>query len=268
MKKELSPWERVLAARSAKRPKASHYIEKLITNFIELHGDQYYGDDNSMICGIGFFSNVPVTIIAQAKGTNFEENIKRNFGSNNPEGYRKALRVAKQAEKFNRPIITIIDTAGAYPGSGAEERGQSRAIAQNLMEFSSLTVPIIAIVIGEGGSGGALGLSVANKIIMLENAVYSIISPEGFASILFKNTIKVEKASEIMELTADSLKEKGIVDDIVSEFNDIQKDFDKVIRNIKDIINSYFTEYKNLSKEEITLERYEKFRNIGIDYEI
>lgn len=268
MKKELSPWERVIAARSAKRPKASHYIEKLFSDFIELHGDQYYGDDNSMICGIGYFCNTPVTIIAQAKGTNFEENIKRNFGSNNPEGYRKALRLAKQAEKFNRPIITFIDTAGAYPGSGAEERGQSRAIAQNLMEFSSLTVPVIAIVIGEGGSGGALGLSVANKIIMLENAVYSIISPEGFASILFKNTIEVEKASELMELTAESLKEKGVVDDIVSEYTNIKTNFDKVTNNIKEVINSYLSEFKNMSKDEIVSQRYEKFRNIGTDYEM
>ncbi len=267
-KKQLTPWERVIAARSAKRPKASHYIDKLFTDFIEMHGDQYYGDDQSMICGIGYFLNTPVSIIAQAKGVTFEENIKRNFGSNNPEGYRKALRVAKQAEKFNRPIITFIDTAGAYPGSGAEERGQSRAIAQNLMEFASLTVPIIAIVIGEGGSGGALGLSVANKIIMLENSVYSIISPEGFASILFKNTIQVEKASELMELTAEALKEKDIVDEIVSEFKDINTDFDKVITNLKESISKYLVEYKNMSKEEIVSQRYDKFRSIGTDYEM
>ncbi len=233
-----------------------------------MHGDQYYGDDQSMICGIGFFNSTPVTVIAQAKGTNFEDNVKRNFGSNNPEGYRKSLRVAKQAEKFNRPIITFIDTAGAYPGSGAEERGQSRAIAQNLMEFSTLTVPVFAIVIGEGGSGGALGLSVANKIIMIENSVYSIISPEGFASILFKNTIEVDQASELMDLTSNSLHEKGIVDYIISEHKNINKNFDKVISDIKELLTNLLNEYSEMDKESIVEQRYQKFRNIGTDYEM
>ncbi len=268
MSKLLTPWERVVLARDQKRPKASHYIESLFTDFIELHGDQYYSDDQSMICGIGYFEQTPVTVLAQAKGVDVEDNVKRNFGSNNPEGFRKSLRIAKQAEKFNRPIITFIDTAGAYPGAGAEERGQARAIAENLMHFSSLKVPVIAIVIGEGGSGGALGLSVANKILMLENAVYSIISPEGFASILFKGTIPVEKACELMELTSDSLKEKGIVDEIISEYTNINSNYKKVIADIKQYISTYLEEYKNLSSEEIIKQRYEKFRKIGTDYEM
>lgn len=266
--KILTPWERVVLARDQKRPKASHYIDALFTDFIEMHGDQFYSDDNSMITGIGYFNQTPVTVLAQAKGVDVEDNVKRNFGSNNPEGFRKSLRIAKQAEKFNRPIITFIDTAGAYPGAGAEERGQARAIAENLMHFSSLKVPVIAIVIGEGGSGGALGLSVANKILMLENAVYSIISPEGFASILFKGTIPVDKACELMELTSESLKDKGIVDDIISEYTNINKNFNKVILDIKTHITTYLEEYKNKSNSEILKERYNKFRNIGTDYEL
>lgn len=268
MKKELTAWERVIGARSIKRPKSSRYIDSLFDNFVEMHGDQYYADDKSMVCGIASFNGTPVTVLAQAKGSTFEENVERNFGSNNPEGYRKSLRLARQAEKFNRPIITIIDTAGAYPGVGAEERGQSRAIAENIVNFASLTVPVLAIVIGEGGSGGALGLSVANKILMLENAVYSIISPEGFASILFKGTIPVDKACELMELTSESLKDKGIVDDIISEYTNINKNFNKVILDIKTHITTYLEEYKNKSNSEILKERYNKFRNIGTDYEL
>ncbi|MFI3252489.1 MAG: acetyl-CoA carboxylase carboxyl transferase subunit alpha [bacterium] len=267
MKKELTAWERVITARDLKRPKASHYIESLFSNFIELHGDQFYSDDKSMICGIGFFNNTPVTVLAQAKGSDTAENIERNFGSNNPEGFRKSLRLAKQAEKFNRPIITIVDTAGAFPGVGAEERGQSRAIAQNIAEFSTLKVPVISIVIGEGGSGGALALSVANKIIMLENAIYSIISPEGFTSILFKDTIRVEEATDLMELTSNSLFDKGIVDDIVSEHSNINDNFDKVIKDIKKLITKYLDEYSNISKDDIVEQRYKKFRKIGTDYQ-
>ncbi len=268
MKKELTAWERVIGARSIKRPKSSRYIEMLFDNFVEMHGDQYFGDDMSMVCGIASFNNTPVTVLAQAKGSTFEENVERNFGSNNPEGYRKSLRLAKQAEKFNRPIITIIDTAGAYPGVGAEERGQSRAIAENIINFASLTVPVIAIVIGEGGSGGALALSVANKIIMLENAVYSIISPEGFASILFKDKMPIEEATELMELTAQSLKEKGIVDNIISEYTDIEKNFDKVIADLKTIINKSLEEFKLLTKKQLVDQRYKKFRRIGADYQL
>ncbi|MFI3330053.1 MAG: acetyl-CoA carboxylase carboxyl transferase subunit alpha [bacterium] len=265
--KKLTAWERVLAARDIKRPKASHYLNSLFTDFVEMHGDQYYSDDKSMICGIGFFNNIPVTVLAQAKGSDTTENIERNFGSNNPEGFRKSLRLAKQAEKFNRPIITIVDTAGAFPGVGAEERGQSRAIAQNISEFSSLKVPVISIVIGEGGSGGALALSVANKIIMLENAIYSIISPEGFTSILFKDTIRVEEATDLMELTSNSLFEKGIVDNIVSEYSNINDNFDKVIKDIKNIISAYLLEFSTLSSDDIVKQRYKKFRKIGTDYQ-
>lgn len=267
MKKEFSAWERVLGARNIKRPKSSRYIDSLFSNFIEFHGDQYYGDDKSMVCGIGLFNDIPVTVLAQAKGSSFDENVKRNFGSNNPEGYRKSLRIAKQAEKFNRPIITIIDTAGAYPGVGAEERGQSRAIAQNIAEFSLLKVPVIAIVIGEGGSGGALALSVANKIIMLENAVYSIISPEGFSSILFKDKTSIEDVTELMELTAQSLHDKGVVDEIVSEHNDIIENFNKVIDDLKNVISNNLYELNAYSSDELVAQRYKKFRMIGNDYQ-
>ncbi len=264
----ITAWDRVCIARNIKRPKANTYINKLIDNFIELHGDQYYSDDTSIIGGIGLFNNIPVTVLAQAKGENFDDNIKRNFGSTNPEGFRKTLRLARQAEKFNRPIITFIDTAGAYPGSGAEERGQSRAIAENLMYFSGLKVPVIAIVIGEGGSGGALSLSVANKIFMLENAVYSVISPEGFASILFKGEIEVEKACELMELTSYSLKEKDIVDKIILEHDSIVNNFDLVIKDLKESISSSLEEYSKMSSDEIVKQRYNKFRKIGTDYQL
>ncbi len=262
---DLKAWDRVLIARNTKRPKAFDYINALIDDFIELHGDYYFGDDESIIGGIGYFNKMPVTVLAQAKGRSIEENIKRNFGSNNPEGFRKTLRLAKEAEKFNRPIITIVDTSGAYPGRGAEERGQSRAIANNLLEFSKLSVPVIAIVIGEGGSGGALALSVANKILMLENAVYSILSPEGFSSILFKDTTKIKEAAQMMELTASDLYNKKIVDYIISEpLGGAQNNFRKVIENIDKILNIELNNLSKLSNEEIINTRYQKFRNIGI----
>ena len=179
----LSAWDRVLIARSEKRIKAKALIDKLITDFVELHGDQYFSDDQSIISGIGYLGDMPVTILAQAKGDNLNENLKRNFGMTSPEGFRKTLRLAKEAEKFKRPIITIVDTSGAYPGKGAEERGQARAIAQNLYEFSKLKTPVVAIILSEGGSGGALALTVSDYIFMFENAVYSVLSPEGFTSI-------------------------------------------------------------------------------------
>ena len=174
----LSAWDRVLIARSEKRIKAKALIDKLITNFIELHGDQYYSDDQSIISGLGFLGDMPITILAQAKGENLNDNLKRNFGMTSPEGFRKTLRLAKEAEKFRRPILTIVDTSGAYPGKGAEERGQARAIAENLYEFSKLKTPVICIILSEGGSGGALALTVSDHIYMFENAVYSVLSPE------------------------------------------------------------------------------------------
>ena len=193
--KTISAWERVVLARKAERPKSLDYINNIFTNFIELHGDRNFGDDKSIIGGIAELDGIPVTIIGEQKGKNAKENIERNFGMPNPEGYRKALRLMKQAEKFNRPIITFIDTPGAYPGMGAEERGQGEAIARNIMEMSRLKVPIICIVIGEGSSGGALALGVGDKIVILENSIYSILSPERFASILYKDSTKAKEAA-------------------------------------------------------------------------
>ena len=215
--KTKSAWERVTLARKAERPKALDYINNIFTNFIELHGDRNFVDDKSIVGGIAELNGMPVTVIGEQKGKNAKENIERNFGMPNPEGYRKALRLMKQAEKFNRPIITFIDTPGAYPGMGAEERGQGEAIARNLFEMSKLKVPTISIVIGEGSSGGALALGVTDVIIMLENAVYSILSPEGFASILYKDASKSQEAAEKMKITSTELKRLGVIDSIVKE---------------------------------------------------
>ena len=195
-------WERVQIARQADRPKSSDYIKNIFDDFIELHGDRAYGDDNAIIGGIALLGKIPVTVIGEEKGKSAKENIKRNFGMPEPEGYRKALRLMKQAEKFHRPIITFIDTPGAYPGMGAEERGQGEAIARNIMEMSGLKVPIISVVIGEGSSGGALAIGVGDRIVMLENAIYSVLSPEGFASILYKDSTKAKEAAENMKITA------------------------------------------------------------------
>ena len=202
---KVTAWERVKIAREPERPTALDYIEKIFDEFIELHGDRYFKDDKSIVCGLGNIAKQNYTIVAEQKGRNTKENIERNFGMPNPEAYRKALRFMKQAEKFHRPIITFIDTKGAYPGIGAEERGQGEAIARNLMEMSDLKVPIIAIVIGEGSSGGALAIGVGDRVLMLENAVYSILSPEGYASILWKDSTRAEEAAEKMKLTAKDL---------------------------------------------------------------
>lgn len=260
----LTPWDRVAIAREMDRPKAMDYIRSLFTDFIEFHGDYLFGDDQSIIGGIGYFNKTPVTVIAQAKGKTLDENLKRNFGATNPEGFRKAKRLALQAEKFKRPIITIVDTSGAYPGKGAEERGQSRAIADCLMTFSGIKTPIIAIVIGEGGSGGALALSVANKIIMLENAVYSILSPEGFASILFKDATRVVESANKMKLTSYDLKENKIVDEIILEGPlGIHERFKDVIKDISNYIDKELNYYAKKDEKFIIEERYNKFRKIG-----
>jgi acetyl-CoA carboxylase carboxyl transferase subunit alpha len=214
---DLTAWDRVLLARHQKRPTAKDFIDHMIDDFVELRGDRLFGDDHSIIGGIGRLDDQPITVIAQQKGTNLEENLDRNFAMPHPEGYRKALRLMRQAEKFHRPILTLIDTPGAYPGIGAEERGQGEAIARNLMEMSGFTVPVIAVVIGEGGSGGALALGVANRVLMLENAIYSILSPEGYASILWKDSSLASQAAEAMKLTSYDLEELGLIDAIVPE---------------------------------------------------
>ena len=210
-------WERVEIARNPKRKTALDYINEIFDEFIELHGDRCYGDDKAMACGLGRIENQNYTIIAEQKGRNTKENIERNFGMPNPESYRKAIRMMKQAEKFNRPVITFIDTKGAYPGVEAEQRGQGEAIAKSMFEMAKLTVPVIAIVIGEGSSGGALAIGVANKVIMLENAIYSILSPEGYSSILWKDSSRFKEAADRMKLTANDLYEMGIIETVIKE---------------------------------------------------
>lgn len=261
----LSPWQIVNLARHQERPTTLDYIEILIEDFMELHGDRYFGDDGAIIGGIGSFEGIPVTVIGHQKGRDTKENIKRNFGMPNPEGYRKALRLMKQAEKFKRPVITFIDTPGAYPGLGAEERGQGEAIALNLMEMSRLRTPIVSIIIGEGGSGGALALGVGDRIGMLENSIYSVISPEGLASILWKDAKKAEEGAKVMKLTAKDLLSLGIVDKVIREpLGGAHKDKYITARNIKRYISKELKYLMELGHEELIHRRYEKFRSIFI----
>ena len=256
-------WDIVQKARELDRPKALDYINSIFDNFIELHGDRNFGDDKSIVAGIATIDNIPVTVIGEQKGKNAKENIERNFGMPNPEGYRKALRLMKQAEKFKRPIITFIDTPGAYPGMGAEERGQGEAIARNMLEMANLKVPIICIVIGEGSSGGALAIAVGDKVVMLENSIYSILSPEGFASILYKDSTKAKEAAENMKITAQELKNLDIIDEVIKEPKEgIQNQFEKVVKKLKQYILNNITELKQLSTEELINKRYQKFRNM------
>ena len=261
---KITAWDRVLLARKSDRPKACEYINEIFEDFIELHGDRNYGDDKAIIGGIATLNKMPVTVIGEQKGKNAKENIERNFGMPNPEGYRKALRLMKQAEKFIRPVITFIDTPGAYPGMGAEERGQGEAIARNIMEMSSLKVPIICVVIGEGSSGGALAIGVGDKVVMLENAIYSILSPEGFASILYKDSSKAKEAAENMKITAKDLKSLKIIDDIIKEpEGGAQEDFEKVTKSLKKYLEKNIKELKNIQVDELLEKRYEKIRNFG-----
>ena len=262
-KLKLEPWDKVMLAREIGRPKALDYILAIFDNFIELHGDRKFGDDKAIIGGIASINGKSVTIIGEQKGKNARENIENNFGMPNPEGYRKALRLMKQAEKFGRPIITFIDTPGAYPGMGAEERGQGEAIARNIMEMSNLKVPIICIIIGEGSSGGALAIGVGDKIIMLENAVYSILSPEGFASILYKDASKAKEAAKNMKITAEDLKKLGVIDDIILEpCNGAQNDFEEITKKLKKYISSNLDRLSKKTVDVLLEERYNKFRNI------
>ena len=260
----LTAWDRVCLARHPSRPKASDFIEGLFHDFYELHGDRYYGDDQAIIGGIGYFHDMPVTVIAQAKGKTLQENLVRNFGMCNPEGYRKALRLAKQAEKFHRPIITFVDTAGAYPGIEAEERGQAQAIAECLYTFSDIKTPVICVVLSEGGSGGALALSVADRICMLENAVYSVLSPEGFASILWKDETRSQEAAEVMKLTSYDLYHKGIVDYLVKEpTGGMQNDLKLVLHDLDRYLWDEFKRLKTMKEKDMLEKRYEKFRQMG-----
>lgn len=247
-------------ARANNRKTSLDYIEKIFDEFIELHGDRNYRDDKAMVCGIARIGTQNYTVIAEQKGRNTKENIERNFGMPNPESYRKAIRFMEQAEKFNRPVITFIDTKGAYPGIGAEERGQGQAIASSMLKMAGLKVPIISIVIGEGSSGGALAIGVANKVFMLENAIYSILSPEGYASILWKDASRAEEATEKMKLTAKDLYDLNVIDKIIDEPED---DFDILTQNLKDEIVETIDKLKKFSKDDIVDDRYKKFRNMG-----
>lgn len=260
---ELTPWEKVKLARISLRPTGFDYIENIFDSFIELHGDRYYGEDRSIVGGIAFFKNIPVTIIAQQKGRNTKENIMRNFSMPHPEGYRKALRLMKQAEKFKRPVICFIDTPGAFCGLGAEERGQGEAIASNLAEMMMLKTPIISIVISEGGSGGALALGVADRVYMLEHAVYSILSPEGFASILYKDSSKADKAAADMKLTAQDLLEYGIIDGIIPEpQGGAHNDSGMVMQKVMEVLEKDLKELVERPIDILLEERYMKFRSM------
>ena len=262
----LSPYDHVYLARKSTRPNIKDYINHLFDDFIELHGDRLAKDDGSLIGGIGLFNQQPVTIIGHLKGRTLEENLKCNFGMSSPEGYRKALRLMKQAEKFKRPIIAFVDTPGAYPGMEAEMHGIGEAIARNLLEMSTLKVPIITIVIGEGGSGGALALSVSDRLVMLENSVYSILSPEGFASILWKDQTgkRVEEAASLMKLTAKDLYEAHIIDHIVHEdLKGATVENYEIYQQIKEYLNINLKELQKLSTSQLINKRYEKYRKIG-----
>ena len=266
-KNVLTAWERVEIARNTKRKTALDYINEIFDEFIELHGDRCYGDDKAMVCGLGRIENQNYTIIAEQKGRNTKENIERNFGMPNPESYRKAIRMMKQAEKFNRPVITFIDTKGAYPGVEAEQRGQGEAIAKSMFEMAKLTVPVIAIVIGEGSSGGALAIGVANKVIMLENAIYSILSPEGYSSILWKDSSRFKEAADRMKLTANDLYDMGIIETVIKEtienYATEKELFKNITGKIKQEIQTTVQELKSKTKDEIVEERYQKFRKIS-----
>jgi len=259
----LSAWERVKIARIQGRPTGLYYIGEIFDEFIELHGDRNYGDDPAIVGGIGSIDQIPVTVIAEQKGMNTKENIIRNFGMPHPEGYRKALRLMKQAEKFGRPIVCFIDTPGAFCGIGAEERGQGEAIARNLLTMMELKTPIISIVIGEGGSGGALALGVADKVYMLENSVYSILSPEGFASILWKDSKRAEEAAEVMKMTAMDLKKLDVIDGIIPEpAGGAHNDPSYSVQFMKQMIRENIKILLAKDKGELLNERYQKYRKI------
>lgn len=262
-KNKLSAYERVQLARDYNRPKTDDYIDILFDDFIELKGDRLGKDDKAILCGIATFHNISVTLIGHRKGKTLEKNAEYNFGMPGPEGYRKAIRMMEQAEKFKRPVITFIDTPGAYPGINAEENGQSIAIANSIAKMSALKVPVITIITGEGNSGGALAIAVANSIIMLENSVYSILSPEGFASILWKDSSKSSRACELMKMTAEDLKGFGLADEIIPEPDGgIRTDSVKTFELLDEVIFSELKKYLKMAPEVVAKARYKKFRKI------
>jgi acetyl-CoA carboxylase carboxyl transferase subunit alpha len=263
--RKITPAERIQLARHPNRPTTLDYINYLITDFVQLHGDRRFSDDRAMVGGIGMFEGIPVTVIGTQKGKDTKDNIKRHFGMPHPEGYRKALRLMEQAEKFGRPIINFIDTAGAYPGLGAEERGQGEAIAYNLYKMSTLKTPVISIITGEGGSGGALALAVADKVFMLSNSIYSVISPEGCASILWKDSSKAVDAAQALKIDANSLLEKEIIDGIIEEpEGGAHQDYAGMAENIKNKLRSALEELSQYEIDYLLEARYAKFRKIGV----
>ncbi|MBP7216138.1 MAG: acetyl-CoA carboxylase carboxyltransferase subunit alpha [Candidatus Omnitrophica bacterium] len=260
----LTAWQKVQLARHPQRPYTLDYIGMMMTGFIEIHGDRCFADDKALVAGIAKLGNQKVMVMGHQKGRDTKENLKRNFGCAHPEGYRKALRMMQLAEKFDLPIVIFIDTPGAYPGIGAEERGQAHAIAYNLREMISIAVPIVATVIGEGGSGGALGIGVADRVCVLENAYYSVISPEGCAAILWKDGARAPDAAEVLKLTGKDLLQMGIIDEIIAEpLGGAHRDPEKAANNVKDVIQKHLKALGSLSKEELLKQRYEKFRAMG-----
>src|ERR1019366_907057 len=261
---EKTPWQRVQNARHPKRPHTLDYIQRILTDFQEIHGDRLFGDDPAIVCGMGNLDGQPVLLVGEQKGRDTKQKLYRNFGMPKPEGYRKALRVMQMAAKFHRPIITFLDTPGAYPGLDAEERGQAEAIARNLREMARLAVPVIVVCIGEGGSGGALGLGVGNTVLMLENAVYSVISPESCAAIIYRDSAKAEQAAAALRLTAEALKELGLIDGIIPEpAGGAQEDPDAAAEFLRQHLTTRLGELDHLDREQIVEHRCAKFRRMG-----
>jgi len=261
---KLTPWQRVQISRHPRRPYTLDYIERIVTDFKELHGDRFFADDRSIVAGLGSLGGRRLLIIGQQKGRDTKQNLYHNFGMPNPEGYRKALRLMRLAEKFGLPVVTLIDTPGAYPGLGAEERGQAEAIARNLYEMAGLRVPILAVVIGEGGSGGALALGVADRVLILENSIYSVISPEGCSSILFKDANHASDLAQSLNLTAPDLKKLDIVDDIIPEpQGGAHNDWETAIRNVERAITANLAELTAKTAEQLVAERLERYRRMG-----
>lgn len=265
---EMDAWNRIQISRNPKRPYTLDYINELTQDFVELHGDRLSKDDNAIVGGLATIDGYKIMIIGQQKGRDIESNIYRNFGMASPEGYRKALRLMRMAERFKLPILTLIDTAGAYPGIEAEEKGQGEAIAKNLAEMFGFRVPIVSVVIGEGGSGGALGIGVADSILMLENSVYSVISPEGCASILFKDSTKAPEAAKSLKMDAISLKSLGIIDEIIKEpLGGAHRNFEETAQNLKEAVVKEFKRIDEYSLRELLKRRYEKYRKMGDFFE-
>ncbi len=260
----LTPWQRVQIARHPQRPYTLDYITMIMSDFIEIHGDRFFSDDKALITGFAKLDNQKIVLIGHQKGRDIKENLKRNFGCAHPEGYRKALRAMHLAEKFDLAIVVFIDTPGAYPGIGAEERGQAQAIAFNLREMVKISVPIVATVIGEGGSGGALGIGIADRVGVLENAYYSVISPEGCAAILWKNGAKAPEAAEVLKLTGQDLLKMGIIDEVIPEpLGGAHRDVQKMAQTLKEAIKKNLKDLKTQNKDKLLELRYQKFRNIG-----